>query len=123
LAQGCGRISDFDVAPRQDHLHAAKIISIDGVAPGPTGSRSYRVDAGRHVVKVAEQIENRYLSFNDRARNSGLATDRYKTLDVDVAPDTTTLIAARLNEDKRDESRNGAYWDPIAWKQSTESCR
>jgi membrane-associated protease RseP (regulator of RpoE activity) len=121
-AQGCGRISDFDVAPRGDHLHAAKIISIDGVTPGPSGSQSYRVDAGRHAVKVAEQIENRYLSFNDRARSSNMNSDRYKTIDVDVAPDTTVLIAARLNEDKRDEPRNGAYWDAVAWKQSPESC-
>lgn len=122
-ANGCGRLSDFDVAPRGDHLHAAKIISIDGVSPGPTGTRAYRVSAGRHAIKVAEQIESRYLSFNDRARNSAIGNDRYKTLDVDVPPDTTVLIAARLNEDKRSEWKDGAYWDPVAWKQTAESCR
>lgn len=122
VASGCGRISDFDVAPRQQQLHTAKIIAIDGVAPGPTGTKSYRVEAGQHVLKVSEQIENRYLSFNDRSRRSGMTSDRYKTLTVDVAPDTTTLIAARLNEDKRDEPRNGAYWDPVAWKQVAEAC-
>lgn len=120
---GCGRISDFDVAPRQQQLHLAKIIAIDGVTPGPTGTKAYRVEAGSHVLKVSEQIENRYLSFNDRSRRSGMTGDRYKTLTVDVAPDTTTLIAARLNEDKRDEPRNGAYWDPVAWKQVAEPCR
>lgn len=120
--RGCGRLSDFDVAPRGEHLHAAKIISIDGVSPGPTGTRAYRVSAGRHSIKVAEQIESRYLSFNDRARNSAIGTDRYKTLDVDVPPDTTVLIAARLNEDKRSEWKDGAYWDPVAWKQTAEAC-
>lgn len=116
-------MSDFDVAPRGDHLHAAKIMSIDGVSPGPTGTRAYRVTAGRHVLKVAEQIEGRYLSFNDRARNSAIGDDRYKTLDVDVPPDTTVLVAARLNDDKRSEWKDGAYWDPVAWKQSAERCR
>lgn len=120
---GCGRISDFDVAPRGDRLHAAKIISIDGVSPGPTGTRAYRVSAGRHVIKVAEQIESRYLSFSDRARNSAIGSDRYKALDVDVPPDTTVLIAARLNEDQRSEWKDGAYWDPVAWKQTAERCR
>jgi hypothetical protein len=120
---GCGRISDFDVAPRQQQLHAAKIISIDGVTPGPTGATSYRVTVGQHVLKVAERIESRYLSFNDRLRNSGSNRDQYKSLTVDVAPDTTVLIAARLNDDKRNEWQGGAYWDPIAWKQTTESCR
>jgi hypothetical protein len=119
---GCGRISDFDVAPRQQQLHTAKIIAIDGVTPGPTGTKAYRVEAGSHVLKVSEQIENRYLSFNDRSRRSGMSGERYKTLTVDIAPDTTTLIAARLNEDKRDEPRNGAYWDPVAWKQVPEAC-
>jgi membrane-associated protease RseP (regulator of RpoE activity) len=120
---GCGRISDFDVAPRQQQLHAAKIISIDGVTPGPTGATAYRVAVGQHVLKVAERIENRYLSFNDRQRNGGSNRDQYKSLTVDVAPDTTTLIAARLNDDKRNEWQGGAYWDPVAWKQTTESCR
>ena len=122
-AHGCGRLSDFDVAPRQQQLHAATIISIDGVTPGPSGSKSYRVAAGTHTLKVAERIENRYLSFSDRLRNAGLQSERYKTLAVDVAPDTTTLIAARLNEDKRNESAHGAYWDPVAWKQTAEACR
>jgi hypothetical protein len=121
-AAACGRISDFDVAPRQQQLHAAKIMSIDGVTPGPTGTRSYRVEAGQHVLKVAERIESRYLGFNDRLRNSGMASEHYKTLTVDVAPDTTSLIAARLNEDERDQPKDGAYWDPVAWKQVAEPC-
>lgn len=116
---GCGRITEFDVAPRQQHLHAAKIISIDGIAPGPTGSMSYRVKAGQHVLKVAEGIESRYLSFGGRMHSSGSV---YKTLIVDVAPDMTVLIAARLNEDKRNEPKDGAFWDPVAWKQVAERC-
>ena len=121
--QGCGRISDFDVAPRQDQLHAAKIISIDGVTPGPTGMHAFRVSAGTHSVLVGEQIESRYLSFSDRQRNGGMSSTHYKKLSVDVAPDTTTLIAARLNEDQRNNPQGGAYWDPVAWKQTAESCR
>lgn len=120
---GCGRISDFDVAPRQQQLHAARIMSIDGSSAGPTGSKSYRVAAGTHVVKVAELIDARYLPFNSRLRDSGLPDQRYKTLTVDVAPNTTTMIAARLNDDKRDVWQGGAYWDPVAWKQTEESCR
>ena len=119
---GCGRISDFDSAPRQQQLHAAKIISIDGTTPGPDGAKSYRVAAGTHVVKVAEDIESRYLSFSDRARSAGPATRRYKTLSVDVAPGTTTLIAARLIPEQRNNPTDGAYWEPVAWKQVDEAC-
>ena len=120
---GCGRISDFDVAPRQQGLHAAKIISIDGVAPGPQGSHSFRVAAGRHTVKVAELIESHYLPFNDRLRNSGPSASHYKTIEVEVAPDTTSLVAAHLEDDKRTEWKDGAYWSAVAWKRTSESCR
>ena len=119
--QGCGRISDFDVAPRQQQLHGAKIISIDGVTPGPTGVTSYRVKAGKHTLKVAERIGYRYLSFNEHQRVAGL--EIYKTLVVDVPANTTTLIAAHLNDEKRGQWQNGAYWDPVAWKQTAETCR
>jgi hypothetical protein len=120
---GCGRINDFDVAPRQQGLHAAKIISIDGVTPGPQGSHSFRVEAGRHVVKVAELIDSRYLPFNDRLRNAGPTASQYKTIEVDVAPNTTSLVAAHLDDAQRANWKNGAYWSPVAWKQISESCR
>lgn len=120
--RGCGRLSEFDVAPRQQGLHAAKIISIDDQTPGPSGSTAFRVAAGHHSITVAERIEPRYLAFNDRLRNSGPRT-RYKSLQVDVASDTTLFVAAQLLEDKRNEWRDGAYWEPVVWKTSAEPCR
>jgi len=122
MSQGCGRINDFDTAPSGQRLHKARIISIDGTTPGPHGSQAFRVSAGPHVLKVSEQIPSRYFSFNDRQRNAQVGGG-YKTLSVDVAPDTTYLVAARLNEDQRDNPANGAYWDPVVWNQVPETCR
>ena len=119
---GCGRISIFDVAPRQRHLHAATLISIDGRRSPFNGQTSFRVSAGRHVLTVGERIDSRYLGFNDRLRNSD-SGERYKTLTVEVAPDTTYSLAAQINQDKRNEWRDGAFWDPVIWNESTESCR
>lgn len=118
--EGCGRINEFDVAPRQQQLHRAQLIAIDGNSPGPSGSPSFRLSAGRHTLTVSEAIEDRYLSFNNRLRNSG--SDRYKQIDVDVKPDTTYYLAARLNKDKVDQWRDGAYWDPALWLEKTERC-
>jgi hypothetical protein len=120
-AQGCGRLSDFDVAPRQQHLHGAKILSVDGEVPGPSGSKSYVVPAGHHVLKIAEQIESRYLAFNDRLRNTG-PEPRHKTLEIDVEPNTTLFVAARLDEARRNEWRDGAYWEPVVWRTTQETC-
>ena len=118
--EGCGRINEFDVAPRQQQLHGAQLISIDGQSPGPSGSPSFRLSAGRHTLTVAEAIEDRYLSFNNRLRNS--SSDRYKKIDVDVKPNTTYYLAARINMDKVDQWRDGAYWDPALWLEKTERC-
>ena len=115
----CARITTFDVAPRQENLHGAIVTSIDGGLPGPHNATSYRVTPGRHVLKVTERIESRYLTFNDRQRN---ASDRYKTLDIDVPANTTTMIAARLIPGKSRKWQNGAYWEPVAWKQVAEPC-
>ncbi|QBB68916.1 PDZ domain-containing protein [Pseudolysobacter antarcticus] len=114
---GCGRISQFDVAPRQQNLHRAVIISIDGKLPGPQGQDAFQVPAGQHSVEVAEAIESRYLPFNDIARTSNR---RYQKLSVDVAANTTYLIAARLIPDKRTDPK--AYWEPVMWKQNAETC-
>ena len=121
-AEGCGRISVFDVAPRQQQLHAATLIAIDGVTPGPFGAKAFTVKPGRHLVKIGERIETKYISFSERQRNSPLFGG-YKTLQVDVAPDTTYFIAARLNDAERDNPAHGAYWDPVMWKEVAEPCR
>jgi hypothetical protein len=119
-AGACGRISIFDVAPRQEQLHGASLINIDGKLAGVSGQTVFRVPAGEHVLEIGERIENRYLTINDRQRNSGR---RYKTLTVNVMPDTTYFVAARLNEDKRTEWKDGAFWDPKVWKETAENCR
>lgn len=118
---GCGRISIFDVAPRQRELHAAALISIDGKRSPFGGQTTFRVSTGEHVLTVSEQIESRYLGFNDRLRNSD-PSSRYKTLTVNVAPNTTYLLAAQLNKDRRNEWRDGAYWDPVIWSETSEDC-
>ena len=118
----CGRISDFDVAPRQQQLYGARVLSIDGKAAGPTTSHVFRVTAGTHTLEVGERIDARYLPFNDRQRQAGTKTGT-KTLQVDVPPDTTLLVAARLNADKVREWQHAAYWDPVVWKTASERCR
>lgn len=117
-ADDCGRVNVFDVAPRSNDLHAVKLLAVDGRLPGPSGSVSFRLSVGPHTLKLAEQIESRYLSFNSRQRGDGV-----KEMTLDVAPGVTYYLAAQLHDDKRDNWRNGAYWDPVVWKQADETCR
>ncbi len=117
----CGRISTFDNAPRQQQLHGATLIDIDGRQSPMSGQTSVRVSAGRHILKVGEQIDLRYLGFGQRLRDRG-GIERYKTITVDVEADTTYFLAAKINAEHRNEWRDGLYWDPVIWSTSKESC-
>lgn len=118
---GCGRISVFDVAPRSEHLYRAKILLLDGVTPGPTGTPSFRVSAGTHKLLVAEDIPTDEMGVGDfatlRARRN-----TSKELTVTIKPDTTALLAAKLHTDKAADFAHGAYWDPVIWREVPESC-
>ena len=121
-AGGCGRISTFDVAPRNQHLYGATILLLDGVTPGPSGTPSFRVSTGTHKLLVGEKIPTRemgigpYASLRSRRDNS-------KELTVTVKPNTTALLAARLNTDKASDFVHAAYWDPVIWREIAEHCR
>ena len=121
-ATACGRISTFDNAPRQQQLHGATLIDIDSRQTPMSGQTSVRVSAGRHILKVGEKIDLRYLGFGQRLRDRG-GSERYKTITVDVEADTTYFLAAKINAEHRNEWRDGLYWDPVIWSTSKENCR
>lgn len=118
---GCGRISTFDVAPRSEHLYHAKILLLDGVTPGPSGVPSFRVAAGTHKLLVAENIPTLRMGVGDFATLRSLR-DTSKALTVTVKPNTTALLAARLNTEKAADFAHGAYWDPVIWREIPENC-
>jgi hypothetical protein len=118
---GCGRISVFDVAPRSKDLYRARLINVDGQLPGPTSARSYRISAGKHSLEVAELIDEK--QFNDlQMRQRTQRSDRYKTIELDVQPNTTYLLAAHLIEANRNDIIGQTYWEPVIYSQSSEAC-
>lgn len=121
-ASTCGRISVFDVAPRNQDLYRARLINLDGQSPGPSGSRSFRVAPGPHELEVAEVIDNDQfndLQLQQRIRNA----DRYKVLKLDVQPGVTYSLAAKLIEARRNYILDQTYWEPVIFQQTNEACR
>lgn len=118
----CGRISVFDVAPRNQDLYRARLMSIDGRTAGPVGTRTYRVPVGPHTLEVAELID--VEQFSDvQLLQRDQRMDRYKTLEVNVKPDTTYLLAAHLIEARRNRIADGSYWEPVIYGQNSEPCK
>jgi hypothetical protein len=121
-ASGCGRISIFDVAPRSQEIYRARLMNIDGTLAGPTGAKSFKLPVGRHVLDVAELIDPE--QFNDvQRRQRDMRADPYKELVVDVQPNTTYLLGARLVTARRNNIIDGSYWEPVIYHQNSESCQ
>ena len=118
-ATGCGRISLVDLAPRQQRLYGATILLVDGKTPGPSGVRNYRVDAGTHELLVAERIPTKVMGVGEFA---SLRKNNPKPLTITVKPNTTVMIAAHFNEERAGDINNGGYWNPVAWKEVSETC-
>jgi hypothetical protein len=117
---GCGHISAFDVAPRGERLYAVRILLLDGNTPGPQGTPSFRVSAGEHRLLVAENIPTQALGVGEIAT---LRRQTSKPLTVTVQPGKTVLLAAKLHLANATDLNHGSYWDPVAWKEISESCR
>jgi hypothetical protein len=119
---GCGRISIFDVAPRSQELYRARLMNIDGKFAGPSGTKSFKLPVGRHVLEVAELIDPE--QFNDvQRRQRDMRANPYKELVVDVQADTTYLLGARLVTARRNHITDGSYWEPVIYQQNSERCQ
>jgi hypothetical protein len=119
----CARVSTFDVASRSQNLFAAVLIAIDGQLPGPVNADSWRIQPGKHTLKVAEAIDaNRFSPPQNRERD-GRQHDRYKTLTIEAEAGLTYRLAARFYPDKRNDMRGGGYWEPEIWSTKAEACK
>lgn len=122
-ASRCGRLSVEAIAPRTRELFPARLIAVDGGLPGTSQQDVVRLAPGKHVVRVAELIDETYFSGianrqRGRQRNGG-----YKDLDVEIEAGVTYFLAARFHRDRSDRILDGSYWEPVLWKERAESCR
>jgi hypothetical protein len=115
----CGRITEFDIAPRRENLHGLRIIKIDGkyvandIRSPPR--LSHRLTPGTHTLVLAEEIDPHWLS----RYSLSMQRERHKTLLVDVPVDTTVYLAAKLISS---DSYRKNYWEPVAWKTKAAVC-
>lgn len=119
----CARVTTFPAAPRTRDLFPANLIAVDGRSPGTVRQDSFRVSPGRHVLTVAENIDPRFFSGVANSQRSRRASQLHKTIEVDIRPGVTYLLAARFIRDRSGEILDGSYWQPVIWKERAESCR
>jgi len=119
-AENCGRISVFFTASRSDDLYPARIIYIDGKTP-LLDAPSWRVKPGKRTLTVADGIEPVRFNAVQQRQRAFRFEDHYKTLEIDVKPDTTYQIAARFHLGGNVIKHE--HWEPVVARKSHESCR
>ena len=130
-AAGCGFVSDQQgVVPKSRQVFAAAITRIDGRSTPLAGQYEYELPVGKHVLTIAEGIDRNRLSIGQQkqialSHRLKTAAQSYKTLVVDVQPNTTYRIGVRLLPDKLDAAsvRRNAYWEPVVWEKRPQACR
>lgn len=119
-AGGCGRVTDYDVAPRQEDLYGVKLLNIDGVSAGPSSATRFRLSAGTHELRIAERIDSKV--FRRQMAIRPMDDPAVKTLTVVIKDDTTYYLAAKFNKDKANSRVRGEYWEPVVWKEVPDEC-
>ncbi len=120
---GCGRLSVVLKPPVSQKLFPALLHEIDGRLAGPSNQEVFRLPSGRHVLKISELIDSdRFSGIENLQRSKLLRHERFKYLELDVRADTTYRLGVRWDEDNRSPIREQAYWEPVIWKEVSESC-
>lgn len=124
--QTCGRISQFDVAPRNRQVYPVQVLAIDGRAPGPTTSTNFRVTPGPHVVSMAERIDYREFSGVELRRRTINRTMGRAKITFEVEPGFTYFVGAqsflRRDRDAIAVKRNKEYWAPVVYQRVAQNC-
>jgi hypothetical protein len=80
------------------------------------------------VLTIAERIDDQHLSSVEKRwiflTRRFLDARGYKTLIVNIEPDTRLEVGAQLREDRLDSRsiRDNLYWEPVVWQVSAERC-
>ncbi len=125
----CGYVStQAGVVPRTQRIFHADITQIDGRSTPIQPTYRHRASAGKHVLVVRELIDSNYLNsaqLNQIAKMKKFAFARaYKSFVIEVKPNMSYRIGARLLKDKLDTQsiRGNAYWEPVVWEVVPEAC-
>jgi len=123
---GCGFVSTSgELPPKSQQLFLATITSVNGKSVSP--KFRHRVPAGPAEITVAERIDpdnfNRSQLRDREATQQRLGKKAYKTLQIDVAPDTRYDIAVRAAISTSTDLTKTDYWEPVVWETSSEACK
>jgi hypothetical protein len=119
---GCGYVSTSAKPPLSEDLYPAEIKRIDG--DDVRKLNRHRLGVGSHAVSIQELIGSTPRGYTKlRKLGNREVALVYKVVRIDVEPNTSYQIAARLRNDRLDPDQPHAYWEPVVWRSTAEDCR
>lgn len=121
--EGCGRISTFTSMPRTRELFPIALFQIDG-REMVHGLPDIRVKAGKHVLKLSEGIDRKEFNNIELVRMNQLryGNRQYKYFEIEVKPNTTYRLAAKLLAGINRDIIGNNYWAPVVWEEYAQRC-
>ncbi len=121
---GCGYVSTSAKPPLSEDTYPADITRLDGVDTPKRALNRYRLPVGRHAIAVQERIGSTPRGYTKLRKlgNKEVALV-YKIIKIDIEANTSYQIGAQLHADKLDPKQPNAYWTPVVWRTSAETCR
>ena len=117
-ASGCATLVMNDKMLRNEGVYGVTLLEVDGKAPFRRKS-DYTVTPGEHKLYVGEKIPLHDLSYSVQRHRDRKIRNRELTLTFKA--DERVVIAAKLNEDKKDDIEG--YWTPVVIKDDPAPCK
>ena len=128
-AKSCGYVTDREgVVPRSQDIFNVEITQIEGRSTPLIPSNRHRVGSGKRVLVVRELIAYTHLNSAQLVQIKKMKkfafARAYKSFVLDVKPNMSYRIGARLIKDRLDTQsiRDNAYWEPVVWEVVPEVC-
>ena len=129
-ATGCGYVTSQGPTPTlSENIFPVVITKVAGSSTPLYAVNRHRLDAGRQVLVVAEDIPSTRFSsiqlIQRKRMRRQLDARAYKVLIVDVEPGMKYHVGAQLLPDRMDRQAmlDNEYWQPVVWKEVAEPCR
>lgn len=120
---GCGYVSATTKPPAAKAFYPAVIREIDDVKVVERASGRIKLTVGQHRIAVQQLIaEDR--GGKARLRELGVddASEKLKSIEIEIKVDGVYLIAAQLIEDRAAPSGPDDYWEPVVWRKMLAPC-
>ena len=119
----CGYISATAKPPQSAGIYPADIVRIDGKDTPKRALNRYPLPVGKHAIAIQEQVASTPRGYTLLRKLGNQATAVVlKIIEIDVKPNMSYQLGAKLDKAKIDRKQPDAFWEPVVWQELAVKC-